>query len=410
MATKRVYILGGAQTDFATNWKREGKGIDGVLKSSFEKALEECQIDLKDIQSAHIGNFVGELFCGQGQLGGLLISLFPDLAGIPTARHEAACASGSMAVLAAMREIEAEVYDLVAVTGVEMMRNVDGKTAAQYLGAAAWIGQEATMANFPWVYLFSELKEYYQERYGLKDEHLAAIAKTNYDNARRNPNAQARKWEMEAAHFENDDTLNPVIEGQLRKSDCGRVSDGSATVFLASEDYAKVYAEKRAITLESIPYIKGWGHRTAPITLAEKLQQSYENSHPFPHLKGAISDALNRANIGDAAELDAIETHDCFTISEYAAIEHFGLTQPGEAWKAIESEEITFKGGTPFNPSGGLIGAGHPVGATGVRMLLDSYKQIAEKAGDYQVEGAKNVATLNIGGSFTTVASFVIGK
>ena len=91
------------------------------------------------------------------------------------------------------------------------------------------------------------------------------------------------------------------------------------------------------------------------------------------------------------------------------AIDHFGLTRPGESWKAIEEGVIEFDGQLPINPSGGLIGTGHPVGASGVRMVLDAYKQINGTAGDYQVEGAKNFATLNIGGSATTCVSFVVG-
>ena len=142
----------------------------------------------------------------------------------------------------------------------------------------------------------------------------------------------------------------------------------------------------------------------------QKLKNSYDSTYPFPHLNGAIADALKRAKVVDAHQLDAIETHDCFTISEYVALEHFGLTAPGEAWKVIENETINFEGNLPVNPSGGLIGAGHPVGATGVRMLLDAYKQVAGKANDYQIENARNVGILNIGGSFTTVASFVVGK
>lgn len=409
MANQQVYILGGAQTDFSRNWDREGKEIADVLAESFRKALESCEIESTEIQSAHIGNFVGELFCKQGQLGGLLVNSFPELAGIPTARHEAACASGSMAILAAMREIEADHYDLVAVSGVEMMRNVDGKTASEYLGSAAWVGHEATDALYPWVNLFSEIKVYYQERFGIQEEHLAAISEINYRNAQRNPNAQTRNWELNEAYFSQDDDANPIVEGSLRRSDCGRISDGSATVFLASASYAQAYAKRRGISLDALPYIKGWGHRTAPITLSQKLADSYQAEYPFPHLKGAIDDARKRANMDHATELDLIETHDCFSISEYVALEHFGLTGAGEAWRLLEEESIHFGGKLPVNPSGGLIGLGHPVGATGVRMLLDAYKQVAHKAGDYQVEGAQNAGILNIGGSFTTVASFVVG-
>ncbi len=409
MSKQKVYILGGAQTDFAHNWSKQGTEIGVLMKESFEQALKNTQLDIKDIQSIHIGNFVGELFCGQGQLGGVLVQSFPELLGIPSMRHEAACASGSMAILSAMREIEAVCYDLIAVTGVELMRNVDGKTAGEYLGAAAWVGHEAQEANYPWVYIFSEVKEFYQERYGIKEEHLASIAQINYANAQRNPNAQTRKWEMTPEHFGTDANINPLIEGSLRKSDCGRITDGSATVFLASEQFTKAYAQKRNLKLEEIPYIKGWGHQTAPISLNTKLLESKKTAYPFPHLYDAIQDAISRAGLEDANQLDVIETHDCFTITEYVALEHFGLSKAGEAWKIIENGDIDFKGSLPVNPSGGLIGAGHPVGATGVRMLLDAYKQTAKKAGAYQVEGAQNVGILNIGGSFTTVASFVIG-
>lgn len=410
MSNRKVFILGGYQTDFALNYKREGKGIFELLKESVEGAFDKTFIDPKEVESAHVGNFVGELFCGQGHLGGMLVSIHPDLAGIPTARHEAACASGSMAAFAAMTEIEAERYDLVAVSGIEMMRNVRGKEAADHLGAAAWIGKEAEDAQFPWPYLFNEIGEMYAERFGLQQAHLAEIAKINYENARRNPKSQTRDWTLDERFFQEDADINPVIEGSLRKSDCGRITDGAATIFLASEKYARQYAKRRNISFEKIPYIKGWGHRTAPMLLKEKIEAGKNQIYPFPHLRGTIEDAYKRANISGPNDLDAIETHDCFTITEYVALEHFGITKPGEAWKAIEAGTIKMDGSIPVNPSGGLIANGHPVGATGVRMLLDSYKQVTETAGDYQVEGARNVATLNVGGSLTTMASFIVGN
>jgi len=408
--SKKVYILGGYQTDFALNYKREGKDLYDLLQDSVIGAFENTDIAPKEVESAHIGNFVSELFCNQGQLGGMFVSIHPDLAGIPTSRHEAACASGSMAAFSAMAEIEAGRYDLVCVSGVEMMRHVSGKEAAEHLGAAAWIGKEAQDAQFPWPYLFNEIGEMYEERFGLQQAHLAAIAKTNYENAKRNPKSQTRTWGLDDRFFTEHDEINPKIEGNLRKSDCGRITDGSATVFLASEKYAKAYAKKRNISFEKLPYIKGWGHRTAPMLLKDKLEAGRQSPYPFPHLRGTIEDAYRRANISGVADLDAIETHDCFTITEYVALEHFGITAPGEAWKAIEEGRIKMDGNIPVNPSGGLIANGHPVGATGVRMLLDAYKQVTGTAGDYQVEGAKNVATLNVGGSLTTMASFIVGS
>lgn len=126
-------------------------------------------------------------------------------------------------------------------------------------------------------------------------------------------------------------------------------------------------------------------------------------------MRQTIVDAQRRAGIADISEIDAIETHDCFTTSEYMAIDHFGLTAPGESWRAIEDGTIARGGRCPINPSGGLIGAGHPVGATGVRQLLDAAKQVIGAAGGYQVDGARNVQTLNIGGTGTTAVSFIVG-
>jgi acetyl-CoA C-acetyltransferase len=130
----------------------------------------------------------------------------------------------------------------------------------------------------------------------------------------------------------------------------------------------------------------------------------------FPHVRAAILDAFRRASVADVTALDGIETHDCFTSTEYMAIDHFGITPPGESWRAVESGDIEKGGRIPVNPSGGLIGLGHPVGATGVRMVLDAQRQVTGTAGDCQVEGARRFATLNVGGSATTVISFVVAR
>jgi len=372
-------------------------------------ALDETGVAATDIGVAHVGNLAAELFCGQAQLGGFVASIDPAFCELPTARHEAACASGSIAALAAMADLESGRYDCALVVGVELMRNVDGQTAAEHLGSAAWVGREATDATFPWPYLFSEIADVYGDRYGLDHPHLARIAEVNFANAKRNPNAQARDWLFGAGSFTEDDDLNPVIEGRLRKQDCGRITDGAAAVVLASSQFAADHARRQGAALDDFAVIRGWGHRTAPMLLSDKLARSTTSPYVFPHVRRAITDAYGRAGIEGPDDLDAVETHDCFTITEYAAIDHFGITDPGESWKAIEEGAIEHDGLIPINPSGGLIGLGHPVGATGVRMLLDATKQVTGNAGDYQVADAHTVATLNIGGSCTTVVSFIVG-
>ena len=134
-----IYILGGSQTDFARNWTREGYEIYDLFSETLQTAVQDADIEPSQIEVGHVGNFVGDLFTRQGLLGGFFGQVYPELGHLPTARHEAACASGSMAILAAMRDIEAGHYDVACVVGVELMRNVDGRTGADYLGAAIYV-------------------------------------------------------------------------------------------------------------------------------------------------------------------------------------------------------------------------------------------------------------------------------
>ena len=404
-----TYLIGGWQSDFATNWTRQGMDMADAFSQVVGEGLDAVGLEAKDVQTGHVGNFVGDLFSGQGLLGGFFGLVHPDFDGLPTARHEAACASGSVAILAATAEIEAGRYDLACVVGMEQMRNVGAQQAAQNLGAAAWTGHEFQDATFLWPRAFSDLAGEYERRYGLKYEHLMRIAEVNFTNAKRNPNAQTRQWAFNDKSFTADDDANPVIEGRTRKQDCGQVTDGTAVVFLASPARAAAYAAKRGVPLESLPRIKGWGHRSAPISYAAKIKASEGQDYVFPQVRRAILDARARAGITDLDQIDVVETHDCFTATEYMAIDHLGLTAPGESWKAVEAGDIEIGGRLPINPSGGLIGLGHPVGATGVRMALDAFKQVTGTAGDYQVEGAKTCQTLNIGGSTTTTVSLIVG-
>jgi acetyl-CoA C-acetyltransferase len=405
-----VYILGGWQSDFAANWAREGKELGDAFVETVHAGLDAAQLDPSEIECGHVGNFVGELFAGQGLLGGFFGLAHPDFDGMPTSRHEGACASGSLAILAAAAEIEAKRYDLACVIGLEMMRNVPGRKAAEYLGAACYVGHEFQDAAYVWPRAFSDVAAEYDRRYGLKHEHLARIAQINFENAKRNANAQTRGWKFTQDNFCENDETNPVIEGRTRKFDCGQVTDGSAIIFLASAERAQAYARKRGMRLEDLPRIAGWGHRSAQIGSAGKMRASANSQYVFPQVRRAIEDARTRAGVRDLSEIDVIETHDCFSATEYMAIDHLGLTEPGQSWRAVEDGTIEIGGKTPINPSGGLIGLGHPVGATGVRMALDAYKQTTGQAGAYQIDNARTCQTLNIGGSTTTTVSLVVSR
>ncbi|MBW0115161.1 acetyl-CoA acetyltransferase, partial [Pseudonocardia abyssalis] len=356
--TEQVFVLGGAQTDFATNWSRvSDEPLRAMLADAVASALTDADVPASDVGTGHVGNLAAELFAGQAHLGALLTTLDPAWSSLPTSRHEAACASGSIAVLAAMAEIEAGRYDVALVTGVELMRNVGGRQAADHLGCAAWVGREEFPDGLPWPTLFERIAQEVDERDGLDRDHLRRIAEINRENARTNPLAQTRGWTdvVTAA----DDAANPSVVGEMRAADCGRITDGAAAVVLAGRRYAGEWARR---TGRTPAVIRGWGHRTGSLGLQDKLDASRGREYLFPHLRTAITEAYGRAGIAGPEELDAIELHDCFTITEYVALEHLGIP----AAKAVDDGRIARGGALPVNPSGGLIGAGHPVGATGV--------------------------------------------
>ena len=405
-----VYVLGGYQTDFARNWNKEGKDFSDAFAETVTGTLDATSLEPADIDVAHVGNFAAELYCNQGHLGGFFAELDPAFAGVPAARHEAACASGSISLLMASAEIEAGRYDTALILGVEQMKTVDPATGGDYLGTAAWYDREAKGIEFPFPRLFAGLGDVYEERFGLKQSHLTRIAEINYSNARRNPRAQTREWfDDDIATQICEGKYDRNVAGRLHVRDCSQITDGAVGLVLASAESARRHAERRGIELDEIPQILGWGHTTAAIRFETKLEQSRDSEYVLPYTRRAITDALGRAGLEDIWAVDGVETHDCFTTSQYMAIDHFGLTAPGQSWQAIEEGVIEFDGQLPFNASGGLIGAGHPVGATGVRQVLDAHRQVTGTAGDYQIEGARKIATLNIGGSATTSVVTVIG-
>ena len=396
-----VWILGGYQSDFARNLHREGRDFADLTAEVVDATLAATRMDASDIGVVHVANAFGEMFARQGHLGAMPATVNDGLWDTPASRHEAACASGSVATLAALADLRSGAYRTALVVGVELEKTVPGDTAAEHLGAAAWTDHEGGDAKFMWPYMFDRVAAEYDRRYGIDEAHLRAIAQLNLANARRNPNAQTRGWTVPNP-LTDDDDANPVIEGRLRRFDCSQMTDGGAGLVLVSDSYLRDHPNARPIGK-----IEGWGHRTVGLGLAQKLNRSAEEPYVLPHVRRAVLDAFDRARV-TLDDVDGFEVHDCFTPSEYLAIDHIGLTGPGESWKAIENDEIGIGGRLPLNPSGGLIGGGHPVGASGVRMLVDAAKQVSGAAGDYQIEGAKTFGTLNFGGSTATTVSFIV--
>ena len=412
----KVYVLGGAQTDFERNWTKEGKNLVALLKEAVSDGFSNADITFDDVIALNkenrvacfVGNFIAEQYVNQGHLGAFLTEVHPAFYGVPSARYEAACASSSVAMDAAITKIRCGDYDVAIVVGWELMKTVDSKIGGDILGRAAYYEKEGKGIELPFPKLFGRLADEILIKYGTDEQRfmdaLAMISTQNYANAKRNPLAQTRKWFMsyEQARMRNTDT-NPIVGGRLAVSDCSQVTDGAAVVVLASESFI------RSRGIKGKPIVKGFGHRVAPMLFDKKIKDAESSPYILPWTRQAVLDAYGRSGL-TVDDIDVFETHDCFTSSEYAAISAFGLAEPGKEYLAVEEGVTAFDGKKPINPSGGLIGCGHPVGASGARMFLDLYKQVTGQAGRYQVSGVNNAMMLNIGGSATTNYVFVVGN
>jgi acetyl-CoA C-acetyltransferase len=301
--------------------------------------------------------------------------------------------------------------DVAVVLGIEMMKTVDPVKGGDFLGAAAFYEKEAKGVSFPFPKLFGQLADKILDKYKLNEnrflDSLAEISRINYANAKRNPNAQTRNWFMNKKHASQRGTdFNQSIGGKLCISDCSQVTDGAACIILVNKTYLNKHSKK---IIKQLPRIKGRGFRVAPVLFENKIIESKGNKYILPWTRQAVLDAYKESGL-TVGKMNVFETHDCFTSSEYMAISAFGLSKPGKEYEVIEKGVIDFNGKTPINPGGGLIGIGHPVGATGVRMLLDLYKQMTNTAGEYQIPDVRNGIMLNLGGSATTNIVYVVGK
>ena len=422
-----VYLLGGARTDFKRNLKKEGKLLKDLVVEVTRSALDATGLDAEDIQAGVVGNFAGGLFTRQLHVGALLLEADPALRGIPTMHTEAACASGSLAVLTAAQWIQAGFYDCVIAVGAEQQKTMSPADGSDVLGGAAdYHLEKPEYGDFMFPKLFGTIAERYMKRYPTLTEHdLARVAVKNYSHARLNPLAQMRDTDMDFVTASTESQKNwRIAASPLKLYDCSQITDGGSAVVLCSERFMDKLAHRTARPGSPSPgtpavTLRGWGHATDCLALEKK-----DVPH-FPPARKALATALEKAGIHDPKkELHGIEVHDCFSVSEVIAYEIIGLADPGQGntllhsgatmlpsvrARILEADAPAPPFSIPVNSGGGLMADGHPVGATGVRQVLDAYQQLTGQSGERQIEGAKRFLTYNVGGSMTTTVAMVWG-
>src|SRR5438128_2065267 len=407
-----VYILGGGRTDFKRNLKKEGKTIRDLITESGKKAIDDAKIDAAEINAGAVGNFNAGQFTKQLHLGAFLPEIDPKLRGIPTMHTEAACASGALSVLLGAQWIAGGFYDVVLVVGAEQQKTMSSLDGSDVLGAAAdYHVEKPEYGDFMFPKLFGKIAQIYIDKYGVSPNALAQVAYKNYAHAKLNPLAQMREADLTLDCASQVSEKNPSVAPPLKVSDCSQITDGSAALVLVSGKYL----EKIGRDKKKTPRLLGFGHAT------DYLPLDKQEAPTFSTARKAAEKAFSMANL-KPRDLNGADVHDCFSITEIVVYEILGLAEPGKgaelaksgatALPQVRNERMKgkFAFELPVNPGGGLIGDGHPVGATGVRQVVEAYQHLTEQAGQRQFPNEKRYLTFNMGGSLTTSVAMLWGR
>lgn len=375
-----VHILGIGHTPF----RKHDANLEELIRLASIEALEDAGVDASDIDEIFVGHFNAGL-SEQEFISSLILQADPSLRFKPAHRLENACASGTAAVHAAVRAIQSGQSKRVLVVGAEKMSECSDVGRA--LARASYLAEESKFDSFAGV--FSHIAECYFERYGEQLDALAQIAVKNHSNGFNNPYAQLRKvLDYEFCRHPSD--KNPLVAGQLKRTDCSPVSDGAAALVLTSEDL--VPANKPSAKFKSIAQVNDF------------LPMSRRELSKLEGCELAWKKAFHMADIR-LEQLDFVETHDCFTVAELMQYEAMGLTKYGEGYRALKEGWTSPDGCLPVNLSGGLKSKGHPIGATGVSMHALTAMQLTGRAGTMQLPDCRYGGVFNMGG--TGVANYV---
>ncbi len=351
-----VHVVGVGMTRFG---KHPDSDATDLGAAAFLEAIADAGIDPRLVESAYVGHVF------QGMVTGQRILAQVGLAGLPLANVENACSSGATAIREASLAIRAGENDVVVAIGTEHLTNkFAGALTPDPSDPEAAVG-----ATMPGVYAMRARR--YMEEFGMTREQLALIPVKNKANAAQNP----------LAHFRKEITVEDVLESRpiadpLRLHDCSPVTDGSAAVILMSDKAMKQYGNGRSIRLAASTL------RSGSVDV-EPTSMTYE-----PLTWTTAKEAYEKAGIGPE-DVDFAEVHDCFSIAEVLRVEGLGLFEQGSYPWAVERGEANIGGRLPINPSGGLIGKGHPLGGTGVAQVVELVRQLRGEAGVRQIEGAR---------------------
>jgi acetyl-CoA C-acetyltransferase len=382
----KVAIVGMACTKFGERWD---VGVDDLVLEAAEGAFESAGVARPDVDAYWLGT-------AQSGMSGLLVARPLRISDKPVTRVENFCASGSEAFRQAAYAVSSGAYDVAMAIGVEKLKD------SGYQGAnAAPVPSDGTNRNVTAAAMYSMIVPAYAKRYGVDvaevKQALAHIASKNHANGARNARAQFRK-EMSVEQL----LAMPRIAGELSVFDCAGVADGAAAAVVVRAEDAHKYS-RSPLFVKALSFVVGDGSGVS--------DPDYDYT-TFPEVVLSAQEAYRQAGLTDpAAQLAMAEVHDCFTPTELVLMEDLGFCDRGAAWKEELAGTFDLDGALPVNPDGGLKSFGHPVGATGLRMMFEAWLQLrGEAPAERRISttGERNLAlTHNLGGYPGEMVSFV---
>jgi acetyl-CoA C-acetyltransferase len=385
----RVAIVGMGCTNFVEHWD---KGLDDMVIDAANDAYASAGIDKDKVDAYWLGT-------AQGGMSGITLARPLQLVDKPVTRVENFCATGSEALRQAAYAVASGAYDVAMAVGVEKTKDGGFQGLNAVPPPSDGTGRTLTAAA-----MFSMVAPAYAQKYGVDAdkmrEAMAHVAWKNHYNGARNSRAQFRR-EVSMETICN----SPKLAGDLGVFDCAGVADGSAAAIVVRAEDAYDYTDT-PIFVKALSFIAGNGSGVT--------DPSYDYTN-FPEIAATAADAYAQAGITDPRhELALAEVHDCFTITELVLMEDLGFSERGAAWRDELDGVYDLDGELPVNPDGGLKSFGHPVGASGLRMMFEAWLQLrGEAPSERQIEAAKPggdrslALTHNLGGYPGEMVSFI---
>ena len=380
----RVAIVGMSCTKFAEHFD---KSLDDLLLEATEDAYTSAGVNRDTVDAYWFGT-------ANSGMAGLTLARAIGVGDKPITRVENYCATGAEAVRNAAYAVASGAYDVAMAVGGEKVK--DGG----YQGlSSAPIPSDGTNRTLTAAAMFSMVAPAYAKKYGVDTDELrkvlARIASKNHYNGARNPRAQFRK-EMSVEQI----CGMPAVAGGLSVFDCAGVADGAAAAVVVRAEDAYKYTDK-PLFIKALSFVAGDG--------STLLDPNYDYT-TFPEIVACAKDAYAQAGITDPRrELAMAEVHDCFTPTELVLMEDLGFSERGTAWKEALDGAFDLHGDLPVNPDGGLKSFGHPVGASGIRMMFEAWLQLrGEAPEDRAIDVSRGLAlTHTLGGYPGEMVSFI---